>query len=485
MDNESFDFLATLNDSSEGDRAYKPAGDKDIREQIVNHLPEGFEVAWIGMEEDESSYRDIAKILYEGNVCVIVCLRPLLSKDEKLRQWCAKKKKELNAKLLVGWNGEVLQAINDDGSFKKDCTFPIEDFIIALKDIVSRKEIRKGMARNIRLTLLDIINDLQINNDYGIYNVVSKLTDDFIQKNTTISEKYLLMETELEDMLFEGLIGKFEGEELCRYTTLNTIIRIVSTKKASVTGIACMNDKSECYYVDQYLNNDSKERYLKDMSDDEVKELNTFFIMSCSEIGKQDKLPMWRMYGDEAKGVCIKYRFKQELMPRSMDNAEHGMFYLAPVCYADENNKHLELEFVKRLCETPIDDYKLKLQRLNLWKHFFKPNEYKEEKEVRLLYREKDTSNKYKWITTSENILCPIVEFDICEQGTSQCDLCNNGACNNRKEFPLIIESIKLGPKCPERTTNAAQLRYLAELNNIKCANKNIEFSVSDIDNYR
>lgn len=65
-----------------------------------------------------------------------------------------------------------------------------------------------------------------------------------------------------------------------------------------------MNDKSECYYYDSYVNDDCC-LDLATMPQSYIAELNSNFIMSCSEITRLDKLTMWRMYGDDAKGVCI------------------------------------------------------------------------------------------------------------------------------------------------------------------------------------
>ena len=78
---------------------------------------------------------------------------------------------------------------------------------------------------------------------------------------------------------------------------------------------------------------------------------------------------------------------------------------------------------------------------------------YWDEHEVRLLYFKKDT-DEYKWIKTGDSqILAPVIEFGI-EKG------------NN--EFPLVLTEVILGPKFPEAATNAVQIKYLKELQQIE-----------------
>ena len=65
----------------------------------------------------------------------------------------------------------------------------------------------------------------------------------------------------------------------------------------------CMNDKSECYYFDEYIHGKGSHVDFYQQSNNTIKELNKYFIMSCSDISSFDRLTMWRMYADDAKGV--------------------------------------------------------------------------------------------------------------------------------------------------------------------------------------
>jgi len=268
----------------------------------------------------------------------------------------------------------------------------------------------------------------------------------------------IILPKEYEDAIFHSLIETHKEEELCRYTTMSSLIRIIENKKNSVCSIVCMNDKSECYYAEKYIS--KKNIDIDTLSPNQIEELNKYFIMSCTP--DFDRLTMWRMYADDAKGVCIKMKIDDNII--NNQNPDDGIkFYLAKVSYGDENGNHKELDCIKKL-EKQLN---ILLQRKSIWYHFFKPYDYKDENEVRLLCK-CENIEKYKWITVN-SILCPVFEFKIEE---------------SKNEFPLIIESVLLGPKCPEKEINAKQLQF--RIGNQSIINsKQITIGTSKIDHYR
>ena len=62
--------------------------------------------------------------------------------------------------------------------------------------------------------------------------------------------------------------------------------------------------------------------------------------MSCTV--HYDDLMQWRLYGDDAKGACIKFVTKATLKTSQR-------FYLGKVKYANEQNHHPELLFIKEI----------------------------------------------------------------------------------------------------------------------------------------
>ena len=248
---------------------------------------------------------------------------------------------------------------------------------------------------------------------------------------------------------------------------MNSIFRTCNEKAQSMCCIICMNDKSETDYATQKLN-------LTIQNDSE--EINGCYIMSCCDIESKNNFTMWRLYADDAKGVCIEYK-KEDLSQN---------FFLAPICYArNEQQEHPELEFIKKLQEEKINGKSLKFNRLFIWKHFFKPFEYRDEKEIRLLFNKKciasepkdfgkdeNPSFQRKWIYESEfGIISPIVTFSVEK---------------NNNQFPLLLNKITLGPKAKEVNVNINQLTYLIEVKGIKHINTSNNFiTESNIKHYR
>ena len=263
------------------------------------------------------------------------------------------------------------------------------------------------------------------------------------------------------------MLGEYKKDDLCRFTTMNSIFRTCNEKAQSMCCIICMNDKSETDYATQKLN-------LTIQNDSE--EINGCYIMSCCDIESKNNFTMWRLYADDAKGVCIEYK-KEDLSQN---------FFLAPICYArNEQQEHPELEFIKKLQEEKINGKSLKFNRLFIWKHFFKPFEYRDEKEIRLLFNKKciasepkdfgkdeNPSFQRKWIYESEfGIISPIVTFSVEK---------------NNNQFPLLLNKITLGPKAKEVNVNINQLTYLIEVKGIKHINTSNNFiTESNIKHYR
>ena len=278
--------------------------------------------------------------------------------------------------------------------------------------------------------------------------------DDFLKDAKFFANGDTKLSFDGETALLKALLGSVKEDRVCRYTSFNSLRRILDNGKASVCSIVGMNDKSECFYYDNYVQDEGNFDF-DNMPPKRVAELNSNFIMSCSEITRQDKLTMWRMYGDDAKGVCLVYSI-----------GDFGdKFILAPVSYANEDRTHPKLEFLKRLQKK----LHIVLPSIDVWKHFFKPYEYADEKEIRLLYKDTDAS-KYKWIQATGNVLCPIVEFPI---------------LNNENRFPLILEQVWLGPKCAEKEVNRSQLEMYSNLLDIKYKGGKLDVKNSSIDNYR
>lgn len=258
-----------------------------------------------------------------------------------------------------------------------------------------------------------------------------------------------------ENQFFEQLIEKYEDKTIYRYTFLNSLFLTLKSKMQGMCCLVGMNDKSEVYYADKYVGlSKGKTAY------DHKKE-NKYFILSCVEDTPEENLMMWRLYGDNTKGVRIQYT------PKTMPEG----FRFCKIYYGKKDNTHPGLDIVKAMQNNKMGSFYFRFTHFDYWKHFFKPYDYEIEKEVRLLYELIDSNppEKIDWIKGSEfSILIPLALF-------------------KEVQFPLDIEEIKIGPNMMSRETNLLQIQQLVDDNKILPISKDTENHVLDsrIDHYR
>lgn len=237
-----------------------------------------------------------------------------------------------------------------------------------------------------------------------------------------------------------------------RYTTLDSVFKTLKNCNIRMNGIAGMNDISEVDYVEKFLYGSAVPLNSK---------INETFILSCS-INKEDNLTQWRLYADDAKGVCLKFEPNKEAL-----NKEKPNFVFRKIEYIDGENyqpiKQLK-ELVKYVYR--ITGYTFVFNTLHEWCHFIKPKDYKVESEVRLLCNKITVPEEPSgWVLADGiNIINPYMYFTLDDK------------------FPLKLTKIILGPKCPDQETNKFQLETLIK-NNPKL--EGIEVSTSKIKNYR
>lgn len=291
---------------------------------------------------------------------------------------------------------------------------------------------------------------------------------------TTQKEKELfdLLLPEYTDYGNKGIDGKVL---LCRYTSLESLFYSLSNHTFRLNALAGMNDKGERTFLYKGL-------YRYDVDPDKLKEDNVTFIMSCSDINKKDRLEMWRLYADDAKGVCITFAVNEEELKKN--------FILRPILYdRDIDNRMTEryeilIGLIRNLKEQGVN---FRLRSFELWKTFVKSGDYAYEDEVRLYYKETKKAESHSskdWVITDRNhIINPFVSFYFCEEDIEKA---KNGG-DEVIPFPLILKEITLGPKCPEQEENRQQIFALIkkdpELS--KLGLKDEDIKVSTIQNYR
>lgn len=256
-----------------------------------------------------------------------------------------------------------------------------------------------------------------------------------------------------EDLFFRKLLPTKRIGNMCRYATIESAFRLLKDKKQNMCNILCMNDKSEGIYADKIVFGrapDSKEKAFA--------ESDNCYIVSMMDNSMEDNLTMWRLYGDDAKGVCISYGNKKTLM---------NNFFLARISYGKlikGREVHKELDFIRKIHHCDFGGgWRFVFNRWGIWKHFFKSYHFCDEDEIRLLYLDQnDDRASFEWIKNSNS------------QIVTKMQLFSFG------DFPLDVKNIKVGPKSAEPEIIRRQLKRLAQTQKI-----NISVGTSRIEIYR
>ena len=262
----------------------------------------------------------------------------------------------------------------------------------------------------------------------------------FTEDNLVYEEKSasIWLKTEVEDEFFRILLWSERNTDayrrICRYTSLNSLFLTMKSGNNVMCSITCMNDKGETSYADKYVGYGAFAN-----SASSIKENNDCFILSCCEENMQDNLTMWRLYGNDGKGVCVEY----EVDLSKIDNKE---FFFAPVSYGVSINNHPTLDFIRNVRHWRENGWHFELKRWYIWKHFFKSHLFKEEHEVRLLYIwTEERPYNVEWIMdTSNNIASRLCKFSITDE-----------------RYPLTLTGAIIGPKCQEQGSNVDQFNYM------------------------
>ena len=340
------------------------------------------------------------------------------------------------------WNDIMIQDLRE--SRKGKSIYSPLSSLYDLVEVLSEDSSDNPTQLDWKMGIQAIIEDLRKKN-YSSFeiNALNNIQKSHVTYDANTNQCYV--DSEDERAFFQTIFIPYEEDYICRYTTFDALERILRDKKQSVCSVVCMNDETECYYADDYLRK-YKESEAKTQQKIDYKESNNCQISSCTHIQLVDNLSLWRLYADNGRGVCLKYKIDKKIL------TEQG-FYLYMVNYPYEKDRQWKLDLVAHLQNMQIMGYTFVFKNFHIWKHFFKPKHYRDEHEIRLLHF-KNNEDQFKWIRTGDSqILAPVIEFNI-EKG--------------KNKFPLVLSEIILGPKFPEAATNAEQIRYYKALQEIE-----------------
>ena len=315
-------------------------------------------------------------------------------------------------------------------------TFSFDNMVTAIRGNQSCGE--RIPSEKIKVKFKNFFPD-ELSNELGTKKA-ENLWELFSEGNLEYDEKSasIWLKSAAEDEFFKILLLQKKADvdygHVCRYTTLKSLFLAMNSGNNVMCSITCMNDKGETSYADKYVGYGAFAN-----SANSVRENNDCFILSCCKEGMEDNLTMWRLYGNDGKGVCLEY----EVDLSKVDNKE---FFFGPVSYGKQVNEHPALDFIKKIRHWKDNGWCFELKRWYIWKHFFKSHLFKEENEVRLLYIWTEKSpDKVEWIMdASNNIASRICLFPI--------------ACGR---LPLKLTKAIVGPKCPEQASNVDQFNYM------------------------
>lgn len=320
----------------------------------------------------------------------------------------AKAKHSLNCYWRILTDGKSCTLLTGENDNLKTCSF--EEMLKRIKDV---KAIQPSKAHDALQTISNIMES---------HHRLTEFVKELEIIPTASSMPYVCFSSKQTNRrFFESIIDTFnvEKRELHRYMPLDRAIQTINELEYRMNGILGMNDKSEGVYWDKVVGKSNS--LINNM-------LNDIFISSfCS---KRDDLTMWRLYGDDAKGVCLSFRVKEHYDDKS--------FIIRGVKYAPEKDESFKLF-------KDLDTSRFIFEDIAEWKCFFKPNEYNIEEEYRLLCRGNvKVKGKDYYITSGSSIINPFVTLDMLAP-----------------DFPLELTSVTLGPKFPEHDVNRDQLQHL------------------------
>lgn len=253
------------------------------------------------------------------------------------------------------------------------------------------------------------------------FDLAKNVISDFVKRNnlhTELIKREHLFGWSVSPQ-YITLKNKKLPSQIVRYTSLGSFFHMINNMSFRMNALPGMNDKTEggnlTFEGDSWW---TQERNVQ----------NTSLIVSFSDICLEDDLTQWRLYGDNARGVCCVFDVDENKLGKD--------FILQYIVYSDSLLKKL-YELQKKLKR--IND--LFTVDLTQFKCFVKPKDFKVEKEVRLL-RNEDSANLNWLITNGSSIVNAYIDIEM-------------------KNMPLKLTKVILGPNMPNQEVNILQIQYM------------------------
>lgn len=365
------------------------------------------------------------------------------------------KSNPLNCRYLIITSSELLYIYDRQKDLELSEYRTFDDLLVLFSKKINQEEqysLKVEFANALFKFLFDFnqtkdYNKNDIKNELGIsFDILLNNLNFDIEKNelsfSTEDFKINHIEAKIFDYLLPDINYKTRNnkQSIYRYTTLDTLHKTLDNRKYRINGIRGMNDPSDGIFIDKLIS-----PYSNFEDEDIVHDLNKKFISSCSLI--RDNLTMWRLYGDNSKGICIELEVTKPL--------NNSNFFIKNIVYV-RNENDPAIDFFKNIFEYSITKgITFKFKWFDAFKLFFKSDDYSIEKEVRLLYVNENNIGRNWMIAKPYGILNPSVDFDLLIKPQNMDLFVNN------PNLPFRIKKTILGPNCPFKEKNLGQIKNL------------------------
>lgn len=256
---------------------------------------------------------------------------------------------------------------------------------------------------------------------HNIYGLDIQITDILYDP----ASECLVLKEEVEQNMLKDIKPEraVEPDEIAKYTTLDTLVAVLQSGK--------MRMKTETVFLEEYIRN-----YKEDFDEECDKYLFADKEFITSFTTRIDDLDMWRLYGDNARGVCMVF----ERINKDSDE-------LFNISYIAEESDVLE-KIAKLQDALKDNSIRFRMNLLKKYQHFLKLSDYSSESECRLMVNSKKTDG---WFINRDNgILTPYIEKKLVRE------------VEEDNIYPFRLSGIILGPASREQTANMMQILYMA-----------------------
>lgn len=223
---------------------------------------------------------------------------------------------------------------------------------------------------------------------------------------------------------------------LCKYMSLDTFLCIAQSNSMRLNSVVSMNDSSESFFLGDYLCNayddvrrknidfDFYQKYPDALRYSKLIEHKNYLIMSLTK--RIDDAMMWRLYGDNGRGVCLCFSVPTD--------------QVKPIIYISEKNE--KLNSLKNIVSRWEDqNINVTFDAIDKYMFFTKSLQFEYEDEYRILKVCADDDLK---IAKYGNLISFYNDFKISDLAIKPTSLYIGSNLPNRDvNYPLLVDIAK------------------------------------------